>query len=82
MMREVIIVGKEKKAACVEDYSTNQYFSFLVASKLYFREFWNEHGLYSRGISVEGKFPYRNSSFNQNSIFYRKASTKLTEMLK
>ncbi len=82
MMREVIIISQGKETTGVNKYAINLHSSFPEESKIYFLKFRNEHGPYSRGIPVEGKFPYGKSSFNLNSIFYRKAFQELAEMLK
>ena len=81
-MKNVIIISQGREVTGVNKYATNLQSAFPDSSMLYFLKFRNEHGDYSIGETIYGKFHYGRSIFNLNSVFYRTAFSRASEMLK
>ena len=80
-MKEVIIISQGKEVTGVNKYATNLHSAFSRNSRLYFLKFREEHGNYSTGEALYGRYPYGNSIFNLNSLFYRTAFSQVSERL-
>ncbi|MEM0136574.1 MAG: glycosyltransferase family 1 protein [Thermoplasmatales archaeon] len=80
-LNNVTIISQGKETTGINRYAISLFRAFPNNADLIFVKFRKEHGLYSLGKVIEGRFPYGNSSLNLNTIFAKTSFSRFLEEL-
>ena len=81
-MNEVIIITQGNENTGINKYAINTHMAMNDISHLFFIKFRKNHENYQYGRSIQGRFYYRNSPINLNSLFPKIAYSNFVNYLK